>query len=210
GDDTASVSYFIGQFDADNPNTLRLLLLDYLYPPNFLHDGSVPSWPAQATDTGLIWQSDVWYLSNGSTQVLVPFEPIDYGADRYSVEGTYRATLKSRPLPVSLEFAVSDGEGTLLHIWSFDKGEGDNVRPREVQPRAGARFTPTFATLTTSDDDEEASEGERDGAEIVFGREPLVAQLGDAPGGDYVMGLLVENHSGAISDQYADVSVSDE
>jgi hypothetical protein len=207
GDDTGSVSYFIGQFDADDPDTLQLLQLDYLYPPNFLHDGSAPAWPAEPTEARLIWGRDLWHLSNGSEGVLAPFEPADYGADRYSVAGTYRATSKSRPIEVTLEFEVQGDEATLAHIWSFDKGSGDTVRPREIKPRAGARFTPSFATLTVRDGQEEVSEGERDGDEIVFGREPLTAQREAAPDGDYVVGLLVENHAGEISDQYADVTV---
>jgi hypothetical protein len=210
GDDTASVSYFVGQYDADDPDTLQLLLLDYLYPPNFLHDGAAPSWPAEPTEAQLLWQRDVWYLSNGSERVMASFEPADYGADRYIVEGTYRATRNGRSVPASLEFEVVGGEGRLTHIWSFDKGSGDTVRPRELKPRAGARFTPSFATLTVQDGEEEATEGARDGDEIVFGREPLTAQREALSDGDYVVGLLVENHAGDISDQYADVTVGGE
>ena len=209
GADTASVSYFIGQPDAASPGTLRLLLLDYLYPPGSAPGSADTAWPAEPTAANLAWHSDVWYLSNGSERVLAPFEPTDYGADRYSVAGTYRATRKSRPMTVSLEFAVRDGAGQLLHIWSFDKGSGDTVRPRELKPRAGGRFTPSFSTLTASESNADATEGERDGDEIVFGHDPLVAELGAAPAGDYVVGLLVENHAGAISDQYADVTVDE-
>ena len=48
------------------------------------------------------------------------------------------------------------------------------------------------------------------GEPIVFGATPLVAAEGLAPSGEYIVGLLVENVAGDISDEYVDISVTND
>ncbi len=131
--------------------------------------------------------------------------PIDYGSSTYSVEGTYTARKTGKQTPVSMEFAVTQGRGTLQHMWAFDKGTSSNPRPRELKPRAGDTFTPDILAYSTQSDSEE--ERTDAGESITFGDAPLTAFAGAAPSGDYVIGLMVENVAGDISDQYADVTV---
>lgn len=201
GDDTAYVYYFIGQVDENDPDALRVLMLDYLYPTDSQAGDSAPIWPAEETDVSFSWDSQAWYMSNGKETALIPLEPSDYGSDIYVATGTYRSAKTGSEIPVSIEFEISNGQGRLIHIWSFDKGQGNNPRPRELKPRKGDSFIPSFYTLTATD------EGETDGDALVFGSSPLVAFQAPAPGADYVVGLMVEDHAGEISDQYADVTV---
>jgi hypothetical protein len=100
---------------------------------------------------------------------------------------------------------VTQDRGTLQHVWAFDRNGGDNVRPRELKPRAGDTFTPDIAAYTTNDDD--AEDRTLAGDPITFGSAPLTAFEGDAPSGEYVIGLMVENLAGDINDQYSDVTV---
>jgi Clostripain family len=204
GDDTAYVSYFVGAIDPADPHTIQVQTLDYIYPPGATLHGDIPSWH-DGDAVRLAWKASSWYLSNGADVVLAPFAPVDYGSSIYSVDGTYTARKTGKRTPVSIEFAVTQGRGTLQHIWAFDKGGGDNPRPRELKPRAGDTFTPDLLSYTANADDfEEQTQG---GAPLTFGAEPLFAFTGDAPGGEYVIGLMVENIAGDISDQYADVSL---
>jgi len=204
GDDTAYVYYFVGQVAPADPNTVQILSMDYLYPPGAALNDAIPSWHS-GDDVQLTWRSSSWYISNGTDVVLAPFTPIDYGSSTYSVDGTYTTKKTGTSFPVSIEFVVTQDRGTLQHIWAFDKNGGDNVRPRELKPRAGDTFTPDIAAYTTNSDD--AEDRTIAGAPITFGSAPLTAFEGDAPSGEYVLGLMVENLAGDINDQYSDVTV---
>ena len=203
GSDTAYVYYFVGAVAPSNPDTIQVLTMDYIYPPGATLNDAIPSW-SDGDDVQLTWKATSWYISNGSDVVSAPFAPVDYGSSTYSIDGTY-TTRTGKDIPVSVEFAVTQGRGTLQHIWAFDKGSGDNPRPRELKPRAGDTFTPDILSYATQSDNVE--EQTTPGTPITFGAEPLSAFEGDAPGGEYVIGLLVENTNGDISDQYADVTV---
>jgi hypothetical protein len=204
GDDTAYVYYFVGQVAPADPNTVQILSMDYLYPPGAALNDAIPSW-SDGDDVQLTWRSSSWYIGNGTDVVLAPFTPIDYGSSTYSVDGTYTTKKTGKSFPVSIEFDVTQDRGTLQHVWAFDKNGGDNPRPRELKPRAGDTFTPDITAYTTNNDD--AEDRTIAGAPITFGSAPLTAFEGDAPSGDYVIGLMVENLAGDINDQYSDVTV---
>jgi hypothetical protein len=204
GDDTAYVYYFVGQVAPADPHTVQILSMDYLYPPGAALNDAIPSW-SSGDDVQLTWRSSSWYISNGTDVVLAPFSPIDYGSSTYSVDGTYTTKKTGKSFPVSIEFIVTQDRGTLQHVWAFDKNGGDNPRPRELKPRAGDTFTPDITAYTTNNDD--AEDRTIAGAPITFGSAPLTAFESDAPSGDYVIGLMVENLAGDVNDQYSDVTV---
>ncbi|HEU5098208.1 MAG TPA: hypothetical protein VFU22_04130, partial [Roseiflexaceae bacterium] len=66
-------------------------------------------------------------------------------------------------------------------------------------------FTPDIPAYATNNDD--AEDRTIAGAPITFGSAPLTAFEADAPSGEYVLGLMVENLAGDVSDQYSDVTV---
>ena len=204
GDDTAYVSYFVGAAAPADPDTVEVWTMDYIYPPGAALNGDIPSW-SDGDDVQLFWDASSWYVSNGADVVRVPFSPIDYGSSTYSVEGMYTARKTGKQIPVSIEFAVTQGYGTLEHIWAFDKGDADNPRPRELKPRAGDTFTADILAYQANGDDFE--ENTIAGEPIELGDQPLIAFADAAPSGDYVIGLMVENIAGDISEQYADVTV---
>jgi hypothetical protein len=204
GDDTAYVYYFVGQAAPSDPNTVQILSMDDLYPPGAAQSDTAPSWH-DGDDVQLTWRSSSWYLSNGADVILAPFSPVDYGSSTYSVDGIYTTRKTGKRIPVSIEFAVAQDRGTLQHVWAFDKGSADNPRPRELQPRAGDTFTPDSISYSTQG--REIEDRSAAGRPITFGAEPLTAFEGPAPSGDYVIGLMVENLAGDISDQYSDVTV---
>jgi hypothetical protein len=203
GSDTAYVYYFVGAIDPSEPGMVQVLSTDYIYPPGATLGDALPAWHS-GDEVQLTWKSTSWYLSNGADVVLAPFNPIDYGANTYSVEGTYTRRSGTR-IPVSIEFTVTQGRGTLQHIWAFDAGGSANPRPRELKPRAGDTFTPTFTSFSTQNQDDERTS---DGTAITFGSAPLVAFEALAPSGNYTLGLMVEDIAGEIADQYADVAVA--
>ncbi|HEU5014382.1 MAG TPA: clostripain-related cysteine peptidase [Roseiflexaceae bacterium] len=204
GSDTAYVYYFVGAIAPNDPNMVQIFSMDYLYPPGTALNNAIPSWK-DGDAVQLSWNASSWYISNGTAVVRAPFSPTDYGSSTYSVEGTYTARKTGKQTPVSVEFAVTQGRGTLQHVWAFDKNNSSNPRPRELKPKAGDTFTPDIPSYNTqSDKDEERTDA---GEPIVFGDAPLTAFEGAAPSGEYVIGLMVENVAGDISDQYADVTV---
>jgi len=204
GDDTVYVYYFVGQVAPAAPNTVQILSMDYLYPPGAALNDAIPSW-SNGDAVQLTWRSSSWYISNGTDVVLAPFTPIDYGSSTYSVDGTYTTRKTGKSFPVSIEFVVIQDRGTLQHVWAFDKNGADNPRPRELKPRAGDTFTPDIVSYATDNDD--AEDRTTAGAPITFGSSPLIAFEGDAPSGNYVIGLMVENLAGDINDQYSNVTV---
>ncbi|MFN8477547.1 MAG: clostripain-related cysteine peptidase [Kouleothrix sp.] len=203
GDDTADVYYFVGAADPANPEIVRILSMDYLYPPGAQPGDPGPSWK-DGDAVELRWPATSWYLSNGKVVVLAPLAPSDYGSTSYSVEGTYTSAKTGTSTPVSIEFAVEQGRGVLQHMWAFDKGGSNNPRPRELSPRAGDTFTPDIETYNTQSGDDSTLAGQP----IVFTSTPLVLFESPVPAGDYVLGLMVEDVAGEISDQYADVVVT--
>ena len=178
--------------------------MDYLYPPGAALNDAIPSW-SNGDAVQLTWRSSSWYISNGTDVVLAPFTPIDYGSSTYSVDGIYTTHKTGKSFPVSIEFTVTQDRGTLQHVWAFDKNGGDNPRPRELKPRAGDTFTPDIVSYTTNNND--AQDRTTAGAPITFGTAPLTAFENDAPSGNYVIGLMVENLAGDINDQYSNVTV---
>jgi hypothetical protein len=207
GDNTAFVYSFIGVSDPDDPATLQLQTLDFLYPPGATLNGEPPSWPMGRSDVRLRWAATSWYVSNGQDVVQVPFSPTSYGSNIYSVDGFYTAP-SGDEIDASLEFEVIRGHGRLLHIWGFDEGGDGEPQLYELDPSAGASFTSYVDTYTTVGD--EVEEGVTEGEPIVFGATPLVASEGPAPQGDYIVGLLVENVAGDISEDYVEITVTDE
>jgi hypothetical protein len=204
GTDTAYVYYFVGAAIPATPGSVQILSMDYIYPPGVTNNGDIPNWK-DGDPVQLTWKASSWYISNGSDVVLVPFTPIKYGSSTYSVDGTY--TRKSgTKFPVSIEFSALQGRGTLQHIWAFDKGSSDHPHPRELKPKAGDTFTPDLISyaLQNSTADQQTTPG----TPITFGSDPLIAFEGNAPNGNYVIGLMVENTSGDISDQYAKTTVN--
>lgn len=205
GEDTAYVSSFIGTIDPATSSVLFILKQDYVYPPGTRPNGDVPDWPAEATDVAINWRATSWYISNGSDTVEVALSPIRYGSNVYSVEGTYTVKKTGKTRDASLYFELDGERGRLLRVWGFDP-EHPDATPAELTPRAGDTFTPAIPTLNfTPNGDTE--EDVADGDPITFGKEPLVALEGAAPSGSYVIGLLVENVAGDISETYSDVTV---
>jgi len=208
GSETAYVSYVVGEVDPQKADTLRVMLLDYIYPPGAVLDGSAPVWPDGQSDVRLSWAATGWYMTNGSELVRIPFEPVDYGKNLYQVGGTYKSRKTGTETPVSIEFQVVEGRGSLTHIWAFDRGANQEPQPHELTPVAGDTFTPSILTYTDTGSDVE--EGEVPGDSIAFGSAPLQTFEAPVPAGQYLIGLAVEDLAGEISDQYEDVTVENQ
>ncbi|GAB4213189.1 MAG: hypothetical protein OHK0022_49960 [Roseiflexaceae bacterium] len=209
GEETAYVSYVIGEVDPNDNNTLRVMLLDYIYPPGAVSSDGAPEWPSGDSDVRLTWAATGWNLTNGTDIVRIPFSPLDYGSNIYSVEGVYTSANTGDETEVSLEFEVVDGRGRLTNVWAFDEGANGEPQPHEVTPVAGDTFTPSILTFTDTGGDE-VEEGEQPGDPITFGATPLLAFEAPVPAGDYLVGLVVEDLAGEISDQYQDITVENQ
>jgi Clostripain family len=205
GDDTAYVYSVVGVASPSDPSAVQILALDYIYPPGVAIDGVAPTWH-DGDPVQLDWKSTVWYLSNGDDAVIAPIMPIEYGSSTYSVDGTYTSASTGTQTAVSIEFEVLQGQGTLQHIWAFDTSSGGATRPRELTPRTGDSFSPDILAYAEQQDDLEAQAAP--GQPLVFGASPLALFESAAPAGDYLLGLLVENSAGDISDQYAELSIT--
>ncbi|GAB4129541.1 MAG: clostripain-related cysteine peptidase [Roseiflexaceae bacterium] len=204
GDDTAYVYSVVGIANPSNPDAIQILTVDYLYPPGSALAGEFPNWQ-NGDSIEFNWRASVWYLSNGNETVLAPVTPIDYGSNVYAIDGVYTFARSGSQVPVSIEFEVIQDQGVVQHIWAFDDTSSSHTRARELTPKPGDRFTPDILTYVAQADDVE--EQTNPGRPITIGEQPLRLFESNAPGGDYLLGVLIEDTAGQFSDQYLDLTI---
>jgi hypothetical protein len=206
GEDIAYVFAFIGTPNASR-DTVELLYVDFIYPPDTVPDGSTPpEWPAGSFDLSLNWDATSWYLRNGNEEVPVLLGPVRYGQPFLGIEGVYTSAATGQEIDAGLVFEVDGDEGRLVRIWGFPRvSDNQEPQPYELTPAAGDSFTAFVRTYT--DTGSELEPDRQRGATIQFTDQPLQAQLGPAPAGEYVMGFLVRDISGNFSYDYVDVVV---
>jgi hypothetical protein len=204
GSDIAYVFSFIGIPNAGR-DTVDLIYVDYVYPPGSGQGDESPSWPSGQFDLSLTWDATSWYLSNGQDQIEALLGPVKYGTSFYGVEGVYTSQATGEQIDAGLIFDVQGGQGTLVRIWGFPKGSGQDAQPYELTPAPGDSFTAYTRSYTDAGGSLEP--GRVQGQTITFGDTPLSASFGPTLSGDYVMGFLVRDIAGNFSYDFVDVTV---
>ncbi|NTV64056.1 MAG: forkhead-associated protein, partial [Oscillochloris sp.] len=205
GSDIAYVFAFIGIPNASR-DTVDLIYVDFIYPPDSSPGESAPSWPDGQFDLKLDWDATTWYLRNGQDQIEALVGPVKYGSQYYGVEGVYTSQATGEEINAGLIFDVQEGQGTLVRIWGFPKSAGkQDAQPYELTPAPGDRFTAYTRSYTDTGGSLEPARVE--GQTITFGDTPLSASFGPTLNGDYVMGFLVRDIAGNFSYDYIDVQV---
>lgn len=212
GDDTAYVSYFAGAIDRSDSSSIRLLAEDYVYPDGIATLGNTPTWSADATNVAVTWPGQIWRLSNGSRQIDIMLKSTKYGSTIYTVGGRYRFRKTGKTQKAGLEFQITQGQATLLHIWAYPQTTDSASTPYELTPTPGDSFTPELAMLHDSSEEqtrtaETLTRTTKDGRPIAVTTEPFQLLQSPAPTGTYLLGLAVENTAGLSTRQVAEVRI---
>ncbi len=206
GQDIAYIFTFTGTPNASR-DTVRLLNIDFVYPPGVAPTGDAPSWDTNGTQLRRDWDATSWHLTNGNETINILLGPVKYGTNIYGVEGVYTSRDTGQEIDAGLIFEIAQGQGILRRVWGFPKRAGkQDPQPFELSPQPGDTFTAYIRTY--ADEGDHLKPDVVAGETIVFGDQPLSAFLGPAPDGDYVTGFMVRDVSGQFSYQYADIRVS--
>ena len=198
---------FTGILD-DETGNVYILDIDYLDSDATKEEDGViyPDWGDEGEmEIEFDWEPVQFAITDGETYIPALLEPDIYGASleetTYTVDGYYTfnggGTRYAR-----LYFS---GEGFLYQVMVFS-GMEDRGAMAEVIPNEGDTFT-VFEQWIESAEDGEVTFWYAESDSLTFGGNPITWDFIEAPAGDYVVGLLVEDLDGNQYEQYVTVSV---
>ncbi|KPL71986.1 hypothetical protein ADN00_15895 [Ornatilinea apprima] len=192
----------------DETGNVYILDIDYLDSDTTKEEDGViyPDWGDEGEiEIEFDWEPVQFAITDGETYIPALLEPDAYGASleetSYTVDGYY--TFNGGDTRYArLYFS---GEGFLYQVMVFS-GMEDRGAMAEVIPDEGDTFT-VFEQWIESGEDGEVTYWYAESDSLTFGEEPITWDFIEAPVGDYVVGLLVEDLDGNQYEQYVTVSV---
>jgi hypothetical protein len=207
GDAVGYIYLFIGRYD-EKQEAVQIVDIDYLDSDQTrkLEDQVYPDWGSEnKIKIDMDWEPFVYNLLAGKSEFPALLEPETYGAELedtvYTVDGYYQTAENDQERYARLFF---DGNGTFQRMQVFT--EKDDQGPvREVRPQKGDKFTilEQWFDMTTNNEDVIQKEG----ATITFGGKPITWDSVEAPKGEYVIGLIVEDLEGNTVEEFSALSV---
>lgn len=159
-----------------------------------LPDGTrLTTWRSGIHRDFYVWNTESTYLTDGENGMFVVMWPVEGRENQFAVQGRY-IEADGSGLPVSILFDHSSGER--VGIWGGVSGS-----IAEIAPTEDAVFRPTHYKLN----DENQIVGE--GAD-PFSLANLTYEWRPLPDGDYFLGLSAESISGAQSNTFTDLTLS--
>jgi hypothetical protein len=187
----------------------------YVEPGNTKEKGGViyPDWgDGSPVAVEQKWEPTLYYMSDGNeaNDQFAYFQPTAYGADVagdiYAVLGTYTFVDTGTTMDAEIEF---NGEGKMVSVWGYSADQVSGVGTwHELTPRAGDTFTITDEYLEFGAQHPDGDFVDYDGGKMTFGDQPFTITRYDAPAGDYVIGIGIEDLDGNVTWEYADVTVT--
>lgn len=208
GENVAYVYLFTGRFN-EALDSLQIVDLDYIDAEQTIEiDGMVvPDWGGSEIPLDLEWQPVEYVLTDGETSLAAMLQPETYGAELadtyYSVDGTYQFASDEADCFARLLF---DGEGKLVRVMGF-QGSDDSGAQTEIIPTNGDQFTILDQWIPVNDTTDELNYEQKPAGTLTFGDSPWTWESQDAPAGDYVVGVIVEDLDGNTYEEYALVTV---
>jgi hypothetical protein len=208
GENIGYVYFFTGYYDPDS-NSILVADTDYLESEEtkYLNDVYYPVWPeSQSFRLNFDWEPTWFEITDGYQSSVALFNPVSYGASAedatYAVEGIY--TLKNSGETLKAEMYFKDGK--LFQVFGFQGGD-TAASPYEITVSAGDSFTILLKWLELDSSGNISEVVYEEGETLVFGDSPFVWEQVYLPEGDYLIGLLVSDLDGQLTQSYIKVQV---
>jgi len=208
GENVGYIYFFTGLFDSTS-NSILVADTDYLESSETRSMNGVyyPVWPeSNAFRMNFEWEP-VWFaISDGTQSAVALFNPVNYGASAsdavYAVEGTYTFSDTGETRRAEMYFR----EGKLFQVIGY-KGDETAGAPYEISTNIGDSFTIWHKWMELDDSGNIADIVYEDGETLVFGNTAFEWEQVYAPDGDYLVGFMVSDLDGNLTQAYTQVRV---
>ncbi len=208
GENIAYIKLFVGEVD-EASQSIRVIDSDYLQygETRELNGVYYPDYGAADFKLEFEWEPYVTAVTDGSTDAVALFNPVNYGADmataQYGVDGTYTFAADGTSISARAIFRA----GVLQEIFSYQAGNGTGA-PWEIVPNAGDSFTVSEQWQEFDAEGNVVSTTWEQGETVTFGEGETLrwTELNAAPG-QYVVGFVVEDLDGNEKATYAPIMV---
>ena len=207
GENIGYVYFFTGLLD-ENSNSILVADVDYLESNETLslNDVYYPSWPGDDFRMNFDWEPILFEITDGSQSGLALFNPVSYGASDvdavYSVEGIFTFAQSGENRKAEMYFK----DGKLFQIYGF-LGDENTGAPSEISPINGDQFT-ILRKWMELDSAGNVNQIVYDyGETLTFEDSAFEWELVYAPYGEYLVGFMVSDLDGNLTQAYLTVSV---
>ena len=208
GENIGYVYFFTGLYDPDS-NSILVADTDYLESPDtqLLNGVYYPDWPeGGAFRMNFDWEPVLFLITDGTQSEVALFNPVSYGASAedaiYAVEGTYRFNQTGETRKAEMHFM----DGKLFQLFGFS-GDETTGAPTEIEPSPGDSFTIWYRWMDLDSAGNVTDVVYEDGPELVFGASAFAWEQVYAPDGEYLVGFLVSDLDGNLTQAFIQVSV---
>lgn len=208
GENVGYVYFFTGLYDPDS-NSILVADTDYLESPDTQSQNGVyyPVWPdSDAFRLNFNWEPTLFSITDGTQSALALFNPIAYGADPesalYAVEGTYLFDETGEERRAEMYFK----DGRLFQVFGYNGNETAGA-PTEITPMLGDSFTVRFKWMVLDPSGNVTEVVYEDGDTIIFDGSPFEWEQVYAPEGDYLVGFLVSDLDGNVTQDFIQIQV---
>ena len=208
GENVGYVYFFTGRFDPES-NSIWVADTDYLESPETqsLNDVYYPVWPESGSfRMNFEWEPILFSITDGSQSAVALFNPVSYGASAdtavYAVEGTYTFASTGETRKAEMYFM----DGRLFQVFGF-KGYETASAPTEISTSAGDSFTVWNKWMELDSSGRVTQTVYEEGDTLVFGDSAFAWEQVYAPDGEYLVGFLVSDLDGNITQGFIQVSV---
>jgi len=208
GDNVGYVYLFTGFYDSGS-NSIYVADTDYLESPNTreLNGVSYPVWPEGGSFVlSFDWEPLLFSISDGEQAELALFNPTAYGANAdeavYVVNGRYTFADTGEQRSAQLYFRG----GRLFQVFGYT-GDDTASAPREITPNPGDTFTISQKWMELDSNGQVTQVVYEDGEILTFGQQPFQWEQVYAPDGQYLVGFLVSDLDGNLTEAYKQMIV---
>ena len=208
GENVGYVYFFTGLYDSES-NSILVADTDYLESPETqsLNDVYYPVWPEGGSfKMNFEWEPILFSITDGAQSAIALFNPVSYGASSetatYAVEGTFAFASTGETRKAEMHFR----DGRLFQIFGFNDDETAGA-PTEITPTVGDSFTLWYKWMELDSSGSVSDIVYEEGDTLVFGENVIEWEQVYAPDGDYLVGFLVSDLDGNLTQAYTQVSV---
>ncbi|MDX1992510.1 MAG: clostripain-related cysteine peptidase [bacterium] len=148
------------------------------------------------------WDAQITVMRQGDLQI--PVLPLDAPGNQQAINGTLRPQNGD---PIQAQLLLDAETGEVLSRWGVQQ-VGDSYIISAIEQQPGDQFNPTWTEV-----DEDGNLVTRESSEpIILGApgEPFIIEAIPAPPGDYDVTLLVEDASGEVATDEAEVELEED